>query len=105
MVSAPRDVVPAKHGRYEQLISAAQKHPPIKVAVVHPCDTASMGGVSAATRLRLIEAMLVGPVERLRTRLSRLGCSLRTLRSSARPTVTIRPPEPPRWSLRAGQTP
>ena len=73
MVSAPSDVAPGKHGRYERRISAAQKHPPIKVAVAHPCDMASMCGVAAATRLRLIEPILVGPVERLRNAAEQAG--------------------------------
>src|SRR5271155_4658822 len=67
MVCAPRDVALGKHERYEQLIKAAQKHEPITVAVVHPCDGASMSGALAASRLRLIKPILVGPVERLRS--------------------------------------
>jgi alcohol dehydrogenase len=49
MVLAPRDAPSAKHERYEQLINAAQKHGPITVAVVHPCDGASMSGALAAS--------------------------------------------------------
>ena len=67
MVLAPRDAPSAKHERYEQLINAAQKHGPITVAVVHPCDGASMSGALAASRLRLIKPILVGPIERLRS--------------------------------------
>ena len=67
MVLAPRDVPSAKHERYEKLINAAQKHGPITVAVVHPCDGASMSGALAASQLRLIKPILVGPVERLRS--------------------------------------
>ena len=67
MVLAPRDVPSTKNERYEQLIKAAQKHGPITVAVVHPCDGASMSGALAASRLRLIKPILVGPVERLRS--------------------------------------
>ena len=66
MVDAPGDAVATRHERYEQLIAAAQKQAAIKVAVAHPCDESSMRGVGEAMRLRLIEPILVGPVERIR---------------------------------------
>ena len=39
-------------------IKAAQKHGPITVAVVHPCDGASISRALAASRLRLIKPIL-----------------------------------------------
>ena len=62
-----------RHERYEQLIAAAQKEAAIKVAVVHPCDESSMRGVAEAMRLRLIEPILVGPVERMRRAANEVG--------------------------------
>jgi phosphate acetyltransferase len=73
MVDAPGDGVATRHERYEQLIAAAQKEAAIKVAVVHPCDESSMRGVAEAMRLRLIEPILVGPVERMRRVANEVG--------------------------------
>jgi len=58
--------VATRHEKHEHLIAAAQKQAAIKVAVAHPCDESSMRGVGEAMRLRLIEPILVGPVERIR---------------------------------------
>jgi len=54
------------HEKYDRLIAAAQKATTIKVAVAHPCDEASLRGVVEATNLRLVDPILVGPVERVR---------------------------------------
>jgi phosphate acetyltransferase len=55
------------HDKYERLIKAAQSQTTIKVAVAHPCDDASLEGAVEAARLRLIEPILVGPPERIRS--------------------------------------
>jgi phosphate acetyltransferase len=73
MVDAPGDALETRHERYEQLIAAAQKQTAIKVAVAHPCDESSMRGVAEAMRLRLIEPILVGPVERIRRAAAEVG--------------------------------
>ena len=57
----------APHDKYQRLIKAAQALPAIKVAIVHPCDDVSLQGAVEAARLRLIEPILVGPVERIRS--------------------------------------
>jgi phosphate acetyltransferase len=54
------------HEKYERLIKLAQSHPTIRAAVAHPCDDVSLQGAAEAARLRLIEPILVGPVERIR---------------------------------------
>jgi phosphate acetyltransferase len=76
MVDAPGDVVATRHERYEQLIASAQKQAAIKVAVAHPCDESSMRGVDEAMRLRLIEPILVGPVERVRRAAEQVGLDI-----------------------------
>jgi phosphate acetyltransferase len=76
MVDAPGDVVATRHERYEQLIASAQKQAAIKVAVAHPCDESSMRGVGEAMRLRLIEPILVGPVERIRRAAEQVGLDI-----------------------------
>jgi phosphate acetyltransferase len=54
------------HEKYEHLIKLAQRQPTIKAAIAHPCDDVSLQGAAEAARLRLIEPILVGPVERIR---------------------------------------
>jgi phosphate acetyltransferase len=54
------------HEKFHKLIATAQKHPPVKVAVAHPCDQVSLESVVEAAKLRLIEPILVGPQERIR---------------------------------------
>jgi phosphate acetyltransferase len=57
---------PPRHEKYERLIKAAQSRSAIKVAVAHPCDDVSLQSAIEATRLRLIDPILVGPEERIR---------------------------------------
>ncbi len=73
MVDAPGDAATTRHERYERLIAAAQEHAAIKVAVAHPCDEASLRGAAEAMRLRLIDPILVGPVERIRRIANEVG--------------------------------
>jgi phosphate acetyltransferase len=54
------------HEKYRRLIERAQALPPIRVAVAHPCDQASLEGAVEAARMRLIAPILVGPAERIR---------------------------------------
>jgi len=54
------------HEKFHKLIATAQQHPPVKVAVAHPCDQVSLESVVEAAKLRLIEPILVGPQERIR---------------------------------------
>jgi phosphate acetyltransferase len=58
---------PVAHEKYERMVKAAQALSTIKVAVAHPCDDVSLQGAIEAARLRLIEPILVGPVERIRS--------------------------------------
>lgn len=61
------DLLPSQaHEKYRRLIAAAQKHPPMATAVVHPCDAVSLESVSEAARIGLIKPILVGPVARVR---------------------------------------
>ena len=54
------------HDKYERLVKAAQAQATIKVAVAHPCDGVSLAGVIEASRMGLIEPILVGPPDRIR---------------------------------------
>src|ERR1700751_1032667 len=54
------------HKKLNGIIERAQKHPPMKVAVAHPCDQVSLQSVVEAAKLNLIEPILVGPEQRIR---------------------------------------
>src|SRR6185437_9880025 len=69
----------APHEKYQRLIQAAQASPGIKVAIAHPCDDVSLQGAVEAARLRLIEPILVGPVERIRSVAEAAGLEIGTM--------------------------
>ena len=54
------------HEKFDRLIATARKHPPVRVAIAHPCDQVSLESAAAAARLQLIEPILVGPEQRIR---------------------------------------
>lgn len=54
------------HDKFHELVAKAQKHPPLRVAVAHPCDQTSLESVVEAAKLKLIEPILVGPEQRIR---------------------------------------
>ncbi|QRG04624.1 phosphate acetyltransferase [Xanthobacter dioxanivorans] len=56
-----------RHDKYDRLIAAAQSLPRLRVAVVHPCDAASLGAALEAAELGLIEPILVGPPAKIAT--------------------------------------
>src|SRR5215471_2726285 len=51
--------------RYDRLVRAAQRLPPVTTAVAHPCDQISIEGVVEAAKLGLIAPVLVGPPARI----------------------------------------
>jgi phosphate acetyltransferase/phosphate butyryltransferase len=55
-----------KGRRYRQLLDLVRGFKPLRTAVVHPCDEASLVGAVEAAREKLIEAVLVGPAEKIR---------------------------------------
>ncbi len=61
------DVTPVvrSHAKYDRLIEAASKHPPIAAAVAHPCDAVSLESAIEAARLGLLKPILIGPAARL----------------------------------------
>lgn len=70
-VRRPRALLPEVHlhergARYRHLIDAAQKLPPIRTAVIHPCDEVSLIGALDAAADRLIVPILVGPEAKIR---------------------------------------
>jgi phosphate acetyltransferase len=64
----PDTVVPPgsrRHEKYERLVRAAQRLPPMTTAVAHPCDDVSLESAIEAARLGLIVPILVGPAGRI----------------------------------------
>src|SRR6201996_3413642 len=57
---------PRERAKYQRLIALAQTQPPVRTAVVHPCDDVSLHSAIEALKLRLIVPILVGPAERVR---------------------------------------
>ena len=51
---------------YDRLVRAAQRLPPVRTAVAHPCDKISIEGVVEAVELGLLDPILVGPPARIR---------------------------------------
>jgi phosphate acetyltransferase len=69
-----------RHDKYDRLVAAARSIPKLKVAVVHPCDAASIGAVYEAVELGLIEPILVGPQARITAVAEALGKDISTMR-------------------------
>jgi len=55
-----------RHEKFHALVAKAQSHPPIRVAVAHPCDQVSLESAVKAAQLKLIQPILVGPEARIR---------------------------------------
>ena len=67
---APRDISDVgdarQHPQYDSVIRACRSLPPIRTAVIHPCDENSLAAAMAAAIGKLIEPVLVGPETRIR---------------------------------------
>ena len=61
------------HEKFERLVMAAQRNPPVPTAVVQPCDEVSLKGAVEAAELKLIAPILVGPAARIHDTASRAG--------------------------------
>lgn len=69
-----------RHDKYDRLVAVAQSLPKLKVAVVHPCDGASLGAVFEAVGLGLIDPILVGPPGKIREAAAALKRDLSNIR-------------------------
>jgi phosphate acetyltransferase len=56
-----------RHAKFHELVTKAQRYPPAKTAVAHPCDQVSLESVVEAAKLKLIAPILVGPEQRIRS--------------------------------------
>jgi len=55
-----------KNLRYGELIQAAKRCAKIRMGVVHPCSAEALEGAVVAAHLGLIDAVLIGPAQRIR---------------------------------------
>jgi phosphotransacetylase len=51
----------------DRLLALAAEREPVRTAIVHPCDAASLGGAMEAFRTKLILPVLIGPPARIAT--------------------------------------
>jgi phosphate acetyltransferase len=65
-----------KKARYEHLLEITRGLTPIVMAVAHPCDAESLKGALLARDRGLIEPILVGPEEKIRSLAEQLGLEL-----------------------------
>lgn len=76
MHAAPNSPDSSRHARFRLLLEQCRGLPALPMAIVHPCDAASLEGALEARRAGLIEPILVGPPERLRAVAVESGCDL-----------------------------
>jgi phosphate acetyltransferase len=69
-----------KHEKFERLLGSARALPKLTVAVVHPCDEASLGAALEAASLGLINPILVGPPHKMADCATKLSADLSALR-------------------------
>jgi phosphate acetyltransferase len=65
--------------RLAALVEKARELPPIRAAVVHPCDAPSLAGALEARSLGMIQPILVGPAHRIAAAAEAAGLSLEGL--------------------------
>ncbi|QFU14793.1 phosphate acetyltransferase [Microvirga thermotolerans] len=83
-VSAKSQERPApvrEHRKYDRLIAAAKSLPRLKVAVVHPCDEASLDAALEASDLGLMDPILIGPTAKVSAAAARLRKDLGAFRT------------------------
>ena len=68
--------LPAPHPVFKNLIDQAQRNGALKVAVVHPCDAASLESVLIAKQAHLIDPLLIGPEQKIRAAAKEAGIDL-----------------------------
>jgi len=74
--AAQKTAAPACEKFLETLVSRAERLPPVRVGVVHPCDPLSLEGALAARDRRLITPVLIGPKAKIEATARTIGASL-----------------------------
>lgn len=70
------DVEMRERDRLRKLVDMAKKLPPLRTAVVHPCDTVSLEGAASALAEGLIIPLLIGPESKIRAAAEACGIDL-----------------------------
>lgn len=65
-----------RHKKYERLIAATERLPPLVTAVAHPCDESSLRGAFEAANAGIIIPILVGPQNKIREEAERFSFNL-----------------------------
>lgn len=71
---------PRQHDNYDALIFSCHALAPVRTAVAHPCDEASLSGAVEAAAAKLIKPILVGPEAKIRALAAALALDLEGLR-------------------------
>lgn len=66
-IELPEVTILDREARYQHLLARTQGMAPVKMAVAHPCDAASLQGAVTAAEAGLIIPILVGPAEKIRS--------------------------------------
>lgn len=69
-------VMQGPHGEAAPLLRLALARGPVRIAIVHPCDSPSLAAMSAASRAGLIDPVIVGPRGRVQALASAAGFDL-----------------------------
>jgi phosphate acetyltransferase len=64
------------YAKYDRLIAAAKKIPPVGTIVVHPCDETSLRGTTDAAEAGIIKPILVGPADKIAGAAAKHGINL-----------------------------
>ncbi|MFM0725930.1 bifunctional enoyl-CoA hydratase/phosphate acetyltransferase [Paraburkholderia strydomiana] len=69
-------IIPGPHGEPAPLLRLALARGPVRIAVVHPCDSPSLAAMSAACHAGLIDPVVIAPRERIQALASAVGIDL-----------------------------
>jgi len=75
----PQVIVNNQYRHYLGLIARANAKPPVRTAIVWPCDEVSLGGAIQAFKDRLVAPILVGPETRIRHQAETMQLDLGTI--------------------------
>ncbi|MEO1722238.1 MAG: bifunctional enoyl-CoA hydratase/phosphate acetyltransferase [Pseudomonadota bacterium] len=80
-IRRPRVVMPdlvmhQRGGAYDKLLAKAKQAPPLRTAIVHPCDTDSLEAALKVRDIGLVEPILVGPTARIQAAAEEAGLDL-----------------------------
>src|SRR4051794_22557091 len=65
-----------RHQRFRDLLAVAAGRPAVPMAVVHPCDAASLGAAAEVAGLGLVTPILVGPAGKIRAVAEQTGIDI-----------------------------